>query len=74
MIQCCGGCRQAVTALVCGSSIRGFKSRHSPLFFRYLKNLGVYFKNASKLENLLYNVGVPIKFILFLLFIKYYFT
>jgi len=36
--------------------------------------LGVYFKNASKLENLLYNVGVPIKFILFLLFIKYYFT
>jgi hypothetical protein len=25
-----GGCRQAVTALVCGTSIRGFKSRHSP--------------------------------------------
>ena len=33
-----GECRQVVTAMVCGTIIRGFESRHLPFFDIFLKD------------------------------------
>ena len=42
-----GGCRQVVTALGCGSSIRGFKSRHSPSLLYIIFFLTSYYINSK---------------------------